>query len=451
MLRDNQDIATWIESHGINEVECLVPDMSGIMRGKIMSAEKFLNAHKRQGLRLPEAIFNQTVTGVFVDESDVLANTNLDVCMIPDLSTIRRIPWYSNPTAQVICDVVYMDGTEVDVSPRTVLRRVMRWCSENELEATVAPELEFYLVKRNTDPDLPLEVPTGLSGRAEAGTQAYGIEAVNEYDPVIDQIYAYCESSGLSVDTMAHEAGPGQVELNFDHGDPLELADQVFLFKRTVRQAAFKHGIYATFMAKPHAQYPGSSMHIHQSLSSTVSGRNIFATASGKNSQKLMQYIAGLQKYGPAAMPLFAANTNSYRRITPYSDAPINVHWGHDNRTVGLRVPPSDATNRRVENRVPGADANPYLAIAGTLACGLLGITQRKRHAKEVTGDAYRLAFALPRGQLEALSKLSHCKPLRTVLGERFVRCLNEVKLFEYRQFSAVISSWERENLLLNV
>jgi len=441
----------WITSRHIEEVECLVPDMSGIARGKILPSAKFIKGAQEDGLRLPEAIFVQSVTGSFRRVSDVADPANCDVWLKPIPETIRLVPWYEEPTAQVICDAYYLDGRPVDIAPRELLRRVVGLYEERGWKPVVAPELEFYLVKVNTDPDYPLEPPIGLSGRQESGRQAFGIEAANEFDPIMEDIYDFCEAQELDIDTLAHEGGAAQFEINFNHGDPMELADQVFVFKRTVRQAALRHKIYATFMAKPHQHEPGSAMHIHQSVVDLKTGRNLFATKSGKDSTLFLNYIGGLQRHLTAAMPLFAPNVNSYRRLMPYSDAPINVHWGHDNRTVGLRVPVSEPENRRVENRIAGVDANPYLAIAASLACGWLGMTEKIEPNNPVEGSAYRYAFSLPRHLTDALSRLNHSRPLKDVLGDRFVTALIEVKNLEYDAYQQVISSWERENLLLNV
>lgn len=441
----------WITSRRVEEVECLVPDMSGIARGKILPSAKFIKGARDSGLRLPESVFVQTVTGDSRAQSDVTSPANSDITLLPDPATIRIVPWYDEPTAQVICDAFYLDGRPVDIAPRETLRRVLALYEDKGWSATVAPELEFYLVKVNTDPDIQLEPPVGRSGRQESGQQAYGIEAANEFDPLMELIYDYCDAQEIDIDTLAHEAGAAQFEINFNHGDPMVLADQVFLFKRTVRQAALKHGIYATFMAKPHQNEPGSSMHIHQSVTDKESGVNLFAMKGGEDTPLFHHFIGGLQRYLPASMPLLAPNVNSYRRLMPYSDAPINVHWGHDNRTVGLRVPHSDAANRRVENRIAGVDANPYLAIAVTLACGWLGMTEEIEPNNPVEGNAYRFAFTLPRHLSDALSKLNHSRPLKDVLGDRFVAAVNEVKNLEYDAYQQVISSWERENLLLNV
>jgi glutamine synthetase len=181
------------------------------------------------------------------------------------------------------------------------------------------------------------------------------------------------------------------------------------------------------------------------------SRKNIFSNADGTPSPLFFAHIGGLQKYLPAAMALFCANVNSYRRLTRYLSAPINVHWGYDNRTAGLRVPMSDAQARRVENRVAGADANPYIAIAASLACGYLGMVEGVQPSDPIVGSAHDLPFGLPRSLDEALRELRACEPLVKLLGEAFVEAFTIVKEAEYEVFLQVISSWEREHLLLNV
>jgi glutamine synthetase len=446
-------IEEWLGSRSIDEVECLIPDMAGIPRGKILPAEKYLKSIRENGLRLPESIFIQTVTGQYADEEDeaVTNPANGDIYLQPDSRTIRLVPWYDAPTAQIIHDCVYADERPVDIAPRTVLRRVLDLYAERGWRPIVAPELEFFLVQVNTDPDYPLLPPVGRSGRPETGRQAYGIDAVNEFDPLFEEIYDFCEAQEIDIDTLAHEAGAAQMEINFNHGDAMDLADQAFLFKRTVRQTALRHKVYATFMAKPLADEPGSAMHLHQSLVDTHTGRNLFAQKSGDDSALFRSHIAGLQRFLPSAMPLLAPNVNSYRRLLPWSDAPINVHWGLDNRTVGLRVPVSSPSSRRIENRLAGADANPYLCIAASLACGYIGMVEKMKPSNPIEGNAYRLAHTLPRTLYDALSRLNASKPLRNVLGERFIRAVNAVKQSELTAYQRVISSWEREHLLLNV
>ena len=441
----------YITSHRISEVECLVADMSGTARGKILPPKKFLKGQRNRGLRIPEEIFTLTINGRYVQETQAVSASAIDVYMEPDVDTVRVVPWYTEPTAQVICDVFHLNDEPVSIAPRHVLKRVLQLYKEKGWRPVVAPELEFYLVKRNPDADYPLEAAVGRSGRKEPGGQAYGIDAANDFDPIVEDIYDYCEAQELDVDTLSHESGPAQLEINFNHGDPLDLADQVFLFKRTVRQAALKHDMYATFMAKPHANEPGSSMHIHQSVLDLRSGKNIFSGKDGKPSKFFLNHIGGLQRYLAAALPMCAPNVNSYRRLVPDSDAPTNVHWGFDNRTVSLRVPSSDPSNLRLENRVSGADANPYLAFAASLACGYLGMVERIKPSEPVEGSAYRYAHTLPINLEEALDKLNYTKALKQVLGEKFVEAYQDVKFEEMQHYRRVISSWEREYLLLNV
>ena len=368
----NQDkLRQWLADEEIDEVEAIVPDMAGVARGKFMPARKFA---EQNGMKLPNSVFIQTVTGEYADEPYV-GSVDQDLTAIPDLNTLRKVPWATEPTACVIHDCFFRDGTPVDFSPRQVLRNVLALFEARGLTPRVAPEVEFYLVQRNTDPDYPLEPPIGRSGRKESVRQPFSMDAIDEFEPLIEDIYDYCEAQRLIVDNLAHEAGTAQLEINFEHGDPIDLADQVFLFKRTVRETAMRHNVYATFMAKPMESEPGSSMHWHISVVWTKTAAGIFLPATrAENRADFLAFIAGLQRYLPEFHILCAPYVNSYRRFTRYLSAPINLQWGYDNRTVGLRVPHSDAANRRIENRLAGADANPYLAIAASLAAGLLGM-----------------------------------------------------------------------------
>jgi glutamine synthetase len=192
-------------------------------------------------------------------------------------------------------------------------------------------------------------------------------------------------------------------------------------------------------------------MHVHQSVVDQATGRNLFSNPDGSPSDEFHWFIGGLQKYVPAAMALFAPYVNSYRRLVRSNAAPINIQWGTDNRTVGIRSPVAEPNARRVENRVIGADANPYVALAATLACGYLGIKNRVQPSAECKGDAYLGDFQLPRSLGEALILLREADDLTAVLGAPFVTVYTEVKEIEYAEFMKVISPWEREHLLLHV
>ena len=442
-------MAQWLKDQAITEVECLVSDIAGIPRGKILPVHKFSQAAAGQGLRLPEYVFGQSVTGAFLD-SAVLNEIGKDVILRPDPATCRLVPWYSEPTAQIIHDAFDHDGSIVPFSPRAVLKRVLALFESAGLRPIVAPELEFFLVQQSADANSPLATPSGRSGRAEKARQAYGIDAVNEFDPLFEDIYDHCEVQKIDIDTLSHEAGAAQMEINFNHGEALELADQTFLFKRTVRQTSLDHNVHATFMAKPMQEQPGSAMHLHVSVVDIESGHNLFVNEDSSESDQFYHALAGMQRYLVAAMPLMAPYVNSYRRQSNSEDSPTNLAWGMDNRTVGLRVPMGDAANRRIENRIPGADANPYLAMAATLAALWLGLHEQRRPTRQRKDSGEDLA-TLPRNLDIALDELERAKPLHEALGEDFVKLFIEVKRGEAEAFLEVISPWEREYLLLNV
>ena len=447
-----ESLAQWLKARGITEVEALVPDMTGNARGKIIPTDKYLN---NSSSRLPEAIFMQTVTGDYPDDDiyDALIDpADIDLYLVPDESTARMVPWVDEPTAQIIHDCVTAEGKLHPLSPRNVLKKVLKRYEELGLKPIVAPELEFYLVQKNTDADFPLQPPIGRSGRPERARQSYSIDAVNEFDPLFEEMYDFCEAMELDVDTLIHETGAAQMEVNFDHADALSRADQVFLFKRLMREVAMRHDVYATFLAKPMESEPGSAMHIHQSLIDVKTGKNVFAGENGERlSETFYHYLGGLQRYTSSAMVFYAPNVNSYRRIVNGDSSPNNTHWGFDNRTAGLRVPISDEESTRVESRFAGSDVNPYLAMAATLASGLLGMQQKIKPDEPVDGSAYDLPVNIPTTLSVSLETLEADTALHDMLGDEFVRAYVGIKRKEFEHFFRVISSWEREYLLLNV
>ncbi len=443
---------TWLKDHKITEVECVVSDLTGIARGKIAPTNKFL--HER-GMRLPESVLLQTVTGDFVDDDiyyDLLDPADIDMVCKPVSDAVYVIPWAIEPTAIVIHDTFDKFGNPIELSPRNVLKKVLQLYTDKGWKPIVAPEMEFYLTQRCEDPDLPLKAPLGRSGRAESGRQSFSIDAANEFDPLFEDVYDWCELQGLDLDTLIHEDGPAQMEINFRHGDALDLADQITVFKRTLREAALKHNVTATFMAKPIGDEPGSAMHLHQSVVEIATGQPMFADAEGNMSELFRHHIGGLQKYIPKVLPMFAPNVNSFRRFLPDTSAPVNVEWGEENRTVGLRVPTSGPESMRVENRLPGADANPYLAIAASLLCGYIGMVEKIEPSAAVEGRAYeRRNLRLPITIEEALTQMEDCPKVAEYLGSKFVRGYVAVKRAEHENFKRVISSREREFLLLSV
>lgn len=440
--------AEYLKDRRLDEVECIIPDLPGIARGKAVPASKFA---RQDSFHLPDSIFYQTITGNWGEAAGDEGFIEKDMILRPDMSTATAAPWTGDWTLQVIHDAFDRDGKEVPFSPRNVLKRVVALYRAEGWEPVVAPEMEFFLTARNLDPAQEIKPMMGRSGRPAAARQAYSMTAVDEFGPVIDDIYDFAEAQGFEIDGITQEGGAGQLEINLIHGDPVKLADEVFYFKRLIREAAMRHECYATFMAKPIADEPGSAMHIHHSVLDAKTGKNIFSDTDGNETEPFMHFIAGLQNHMPAALAVIAPYVNSYRRYVKDHAAPINLEWGRDNRTTGIRVPLSSPSARRVENRLAGMDCNPYLGIAASLACGYLGLKEGKMPMPEFKGDAYIGEGDIPRTMGGALRVFSEATALHDILGPEFVRVYSIVKEAEYEEFLQVISPWEREHLLLNV
>ncbi len=438
----------YLDGKRLDEVECIIPDLPGIARGKAVPASKFA---RQEYFHLPDSIFYQTITGEWGEAAGADGFIEKDMILRPDMSTATAAPWTGDWTLQVIHDAYDRDGTAVPYSPRNVLKRVVQLYRDKGWEPVVAPEMEFFLVARNLDPAHEIKPMMGRSGRPAAARQAYSMTAVDEFGPVIDDIYDFAEAQGFEIDGITQEGGAGQLEINLVHGDPVRLADEVFYFKRLIREAALRHECYATFMAKPISDEPGSAMHIHHSVLDVDTGKNIFSDPEGGETEAFMHFIAGLQNHMPDALAVLAPYVNSYRRYVKDHAAPINLEWGRDNRTTGIRVPLSGAASRRVENRLAGMDCNPYLGIAASLACGYLGLTEGKMPLPEFKGDAYSGDGDIPQVLGEALDLFEQATDLHDVLGPEFARVYAIVKRAEYDEFLQVISPWEREHLLMNV
>jgi len=440
---------TYLENNRLDEVECMIPDLPGIARGKAVPASKW---EKQAGshFHLPNSIFFQTITGDWGEAAGPEGFLEPDMILKPDLSTATAAPWAADGTLQVIHDAFDQKGNPVEASPRNVLKRVCELYAKEGWTPVVAPEMEFYLVARNIDPAKPIEPMVGRTGRNSAGRQAYSLSAIDDYGPVIDDIYEFAEIQGFEIDGITQEGGAGQLEINLRHGDPVKLADEVFFFKRLIREAALKHDCFATFMAKPIEGEPGSAMHVHHSVID-ANGRNLFNGKGDGETDAFFHFIGGLQAYMPSAIAVIAPYVNSYRRYVPDSAAPVNLEWGRDNRTTGIRIPISDPAARRIENRLPGMDCNPYLCIAASLACGYLGMKNEIRPQKRWEGEAYNSKAEISASLWDALDLFDEAKELHEVLGAEFARVYSIVKRTEYTEFLQVISPWEREHLLLNV
>ena len=438
----------YIKNKKLDEVECVIADLPGIARGKAVPATKF---SRQKSFHLPDSIFFQTITGGWGEAAGEEGFVERDMVLRPDISTASAAPWTGDWTLQVIHDAFDRKEEPIPFAPRNVLKRVVDLYHAKGWDPIVAPEMEFFLVARNLDPTNPIKAMMGRSGRPAAARQAYSMTAVDEFGPVIDDIYDFSEAQGFEIDGITQEGGAGQLEINLRHGCPVKLADEVFFFKRLIREAALRHDCFATFMAKPIENEPGSAMHIHHSILDLDNGSNAFSGPQGGETDLFYHFIGGLQKYMPAAIAVMAPYVNSYRRYVKDHAAPINLEWGRDNRTTGIRIPLSDPEARRVENRVGGMDCNPYLGIAASLACGYLGMVNEIRPVKQFRGEAYEGEAEIPKIMGQALDIFEEATELHQVLHPEFARVYSIVKRAEYEEFLQVISPWEREHLLLNV
>ncbi|MEM7359347.1 MAG: glutamine synthetase family protein [Pseudomonadota bacterium] len=440
-MSDLKDASDWLEQHEIEYVELIVPDMAGMPRGKVqpvsdLSPKKF---------KLPVSIFGQTVTGDYYMPDDNVADRDMEIR--PDLDTLRVVPWATRPTASVLTDCFDLQGKALCESPRYVLQKVLAHYAAEDWHPVVAPEVEYYLAK--ADPDAPGagRVFDSEHEDIEELVDPYGFDKVNDLGELFEQLTEYCEIQNIKIGAVSQELGPGQFEINFDHGEPLKLADEVFHFKRTLKRVAQAHGLCASFIAKPDPEQAGSALHIHQSV---YNGKqeNIFANKDGGNSALFEHYLGGLQAYMREMLLMFAPYENSYRRFLSHFSSPINLEWGIDNRTTGLRVPESEAKARRVENRLPGSDVNPYLAIAGTLACGYLGMTKQSPVRDPIAESAYDVSFALYRHIYEAIDGFRGSEAVREMFGDEFVTTFSSVKEVEAREFQRRVPEWERGFML---
>jgi glutamine synthetase len=434
----------WLDERNVENVEMIVPDMAGVARGKMQPVAEITS----KDIKLPIAIFAQSINSDYHMPKENIEDR--DMSLRPDVDTLRLVPWAAEPTASAIMDCYDIDGQLVEVSPRAVLKRVVKKFEERGWTPIVAPEVEFYLTKAPTGSIDEAESVEAADAPLNSLADPYGFEGIHDLSGFFEKLTEHCSIQDIPLGAVSQELGPAQFEVNFQHGPAVKLADDVFHFKRTIKRAAIAHGMRVTFLAKPSMDGAGSSMHVHQSVYDS-NNENIFSDPDGEPSTLFDSYLGGLQQYMAGALLLFAPYANSYRRFLSYYSSPVNLEWGLDNRTVGLRVPRSDAAARRVENRLAGSDVNPYLAIAGTLACGYLGMTEALSARPAADGSAYELPFALHRHLYEALDALRANSALREILGDDFVTQYCAVKELEHREYQRHISEWERDELMFSV
>jgi glutamine synthetase len=438
-----------------NEFDLFITDLNGNLRGKRMPGNSLKKVFK-EGVKLPRSVIGFDNWGDDVLENGLVFETGDSdgVCM-PVHSTPINVPWSEEARSQILAMMFDPDGKPFDADPRQILLSIVKRFADMGLTPVIATELEFYLLdgasEENRIPEPPI-LSEG-HGRRLYDTDCYSIEEMDGLSSFFAEVRSACEEQGIPADTIISELGPGQFEINLMHvADPALAGDHATLFKRLVKGVARKHGYGATFMAKPYADKSGNGFHVHFSLIDS-DGNNVFDDGTDAGSELLRHAIAGLMETMADSMLIFAPHLNSYRRFAAGAHAPTFASWGYENRTVALRVPESEPVARRIEHRVSGADANPYLVLASVLAGALYGIENKLQPPSAIEGDAYAEAEErdlprLPTRWDDATLALKESEVLKEYMGESFVRVYSAAKEQEQRKIQSRISDVEYEAYL---
>ncbi|MFO7647249.1 glutamine synthetase family protein [Halomonas campaniensis] len=410
----------------VDAIDLLISDLNGVLRGKRIGRESLEKAYT-QGINLPASVYALDILGNTIEETGLgLAIGDGDRVCRPLPGTLMPTPWRrGGRQAQLLMAMEEADGTPFFAEPRRVLARRLERLAARGLTPVVAVEMEFYLVDRKRGERGMIQPPCSpATGERASQSQLYSVTELDEYAAFLGEVQAAAEVQSLPLDTMLKECAPGQFEITLRHGaDVLAACDAAVLLKRLIKGVAQNHGVEATFMAKPYGLEAGNGTHVHVSLLDAA-GDNVFAAEAGDplGTPALKQAIAGLLDLMPASMALFAPNLNSFRRFQPGLYVPMAPTWGFDNRSVAVRIPSGPNVARRLEHRVAGADANPYLLLAALLAGIEHGLAGELSPPAPVTGNAYeQFPPSLTNSWCQALDLLEASEPLNAALGEDFL------------------------------
>jgi glutamine synthetase len=455
LIADPAEARAFLEAHPeIQFFEIVFTAMSGVPRGKRLRRHE-LSAIYEQGRFLPGSVLVCDVTGRDVEATGLVwEDGDGDRIAWPAPGTLVPAPWLGADTGQVLTSMFELDGTPNDLDPRHILARVVQRFVDDGLTPVVACELEYYLVDpaRAANEAPRLAAPKGGLPPTQHGV--YGLRELEDFAPFLRELWATADAQGVPLEAAISEYAPGQIELTLHHGpDALRAADEAVMYKRLAKGVAARHGLEATFMAKPFAELSGSGLHLHVSVLG-AKGVNIFAAEAPEGAPPLKHAVGGLKALLAESLAIFAPNANSYRRFRPNSYAPIAPTWGVNNRTVSLRVPAGPPASRHIEHRVAGADANPYLALAALLAGVHHGLKHRIDPGPPVHGDGYAAAAQsaerLPGHWYAAVDLFAESTVLKDYLGERFVHMFATVKRAEQDRFNEVVSPLDYDWYLRN-
>jgi len=427
-----------LRKRGAEFVRFETPDLHGVARSKLVPIER-VESYARNGLNMYGGVLgldtaSSVVSGTLYNEQVNYADQRL----IPDLDTLAPVPWLAN-TWKLLCDGQWDNGKWLEASPRRIVRRLLNEFDKLGYTIEMAHEFEFYVLDRETMKPLFPGVHIFNNTR-------------NEMIPVVRELMTMLRAAGLDMMTANCEYAPSQFELVYRHEAGMKGADNAFTYKNAVKEIVTRNGLHATFMSKPFPDLAGCGAHFHFSFLEKKSGKSALIEKGAANHMAPLarHVVQGLMDHGRGAMALFAPTPNCYHRVKPHTFAPSNISWGNEDRSAMVRVKYAGEPAMHLENRVPSGLANPYLTVAGTLACALLGLKEKRplQPASEGPSEEDPTLPKFPRSLEEALGALEADKALADLLGAEFMTVFTVVKRYELARFRGHITDWERAEYL---
>ncbi|MBC8054648.1 MAG: glutamine synthetase [Sphingobacteriaceae bacterium] len=443
---DKVQIIKYLDDNKIERIKFAFADIDGVLRGKVIHRKKFLDGLE-SGYGFCDVVFGWDSADALYDNVDITGwQTGYpdQLCRI-DLSTFRTIPW-QDKIPFFLADFSKKEGPGLAVCPRTLLKKIASECESMGYLPEFAQEFEWFNFR---------ETPQSLNDKEftkiepiTPGMFGYSIIRPSLYAEYNNDIFTLLAEFDIPLEGLHTETGPGVYEAAILYDDVLKSADKAVLLKSAIKEIAYRHGIMASFMAKWNGVLPGCSGHIHQSLWDKKDGANLFYNSADadKMSDIMKHYLAGQLHCLPHILPMYAPTVNSYKRLVDGAWAPTTITWGIENRTTAIRVINSREKYTRIETRVPGADTNPYIAMAAALASGLYGIKNKLSLDNPVTvGNAYanKEHEKLPSNLYEAAKAMKDSELANELFGQEFVNHFTQTRLWEWRQFSKHVSDWE--------
>lgn len=441
-----KSILEYVRNHSSGKVKIAFTDIDGVLRGKYISAEKFLSVWESQ-IGFCNVIFGWDVGDVTYDNVSYTGwhSGYPDAPAVIDINTFRKIPW-ENDIPFFLGEIMDANKKKSEICPRQLVKKLIQDANEQGFSPFFSQEFEWFNFIET--PQSALEKRFRNLRPLSPGMFGYSILRSSLNNPFFTDLFEYLRKFNVPLEGLHTETGPGVVEAAIQYSDMLEAADRAVLFKSAVKEIGYKHGVLATFMAKISEDLAGCGGHVHQSLWDKAGKKNLFYDEKdASNMSKLMKsYVAGQLYCLPHILPMFAPTVNSYKRLVEGAWAPTTITWAVDNRTVALRVLSGGSKSCRLETRVIGSDANPYLAMAASLASGLYGIRNKLQLKQPPTsGNGYRDIShgTLPATLHESTQLMKQSVVAKEILGEKFVEHFVQTREWEWRQHLKAVTDWE--------